>query len=368
VTDETNEMPGRGEGPETPPRPDAEARTADLPPLPPRARQPAVTGAPERDSASAAAAAAVAADAATPAVTARRNRTERAERLARERIIMRNRILAVGGAVVVVILLAAGAVFAFGHGPGSGQGLASSGSGSSTTPGKTSKASRITQGDATVSTPVFARIGDMLIHLPVAPEALTAVMFHQSSRNNAYDMTSLVPDANRAKIFKLVKGGAKLPIASSAVGTQSVDSRDGEKILDSYWKGTVVRVYRMNRVGKPASAVDAGAKAGTVVVAAVSGTVTRIRPYKLYGKYADFEIHIRPDAMPQADLVVIHVSDILVRPGDWVIGGVTPIAHVRLLSNRMKHQLGEYTGEQGDHTHIQFNKHPSSAVDDTPSS
>jgi len=300
---------------------------------------------------------------------ARARRSERAERLAHKRTIARNRILAVVGAVVLVTLLGAAAVLALGRNPGPGRTPVVS-----SAVGKTAKASKRsstnhqtnTAGE-TVSTPAFARIGPMLIYLPVSVKALTAVMFHQSARGKSYDMTSLVPDVDRAKIFRMVKGGAKLPIASSAVGTSSVDHRDGEQILDSVWKGAVVRVYRTGRVGLPASAADVGAKSGTVVVAPISGTVMRVKSYRLYGKYFDYEVHIKPDAMTQADLVVIHVSDVLVNPGDWVIGGVSPIAHVRRLSTYMKHQLGEYTGELGDHTHIQFNR-PSSGPEETPSS
>jgi hypothetical protein len=295
-------------------------------------------------------------------------RASRAERLARQRAVTRNRILAVAGAVGIAALLAGAAVIAFGAEPERPRVLASPSVDTPRSVARKSSAGRQTnQAGETVSTPAFAKIRQMLIYLPVSPRALTAVMFHQSARGHSYDMTSLAPDADRAKVFRLVKGGAKLPIASSREVTSGAKTRDGERIVDGVWKGTVVRVLRMNRGGKPASAVDAGAKAGTVVVAPVSGTVTRVKAYKLYGRYSDYEIHVRPDAMTQADLVVIHVSDILVEPGDWVIGGVTPIARVRLLSNRMKHQLGEYTGEQGDHVHIQFNK-PTATPDEAPSS
>ena len=292
-------------------------------------------------------------------------RRSRAERLVRERAVLRQRIVAVAGAVALAALLAGAAVLAFGREPQATRVLASSDASGSTAQTKSSR--RTNQAGETISTPAFAKIGPMLVYLPVSPKALTAVMFHQSARGKSYDMTSLAPDADRARTFELVKGGAKLPIASSVEITSGASTRDGEHIVDGVWKGRVVRVYRIGRAGKAASAVDAGAKAGTIVVAPVSGTVKRVKAYKLYNRYSDYEIHVRPDAMTQADLVVIHVSDILVEPGDWVIGGVTPIARVRLLSNRMKHQLGEYTGEQGDHVHIQFNK-PTATPDEAPSS
>jgi hypothetical protein len=59
--------------------------------------------------------------------------------------------------------------------------------------------------------------------------------------------------------------------------------------------------------------------------------------------------------MRQADLVVIHVQDVIAKPGEHITGGITPIAHVRLLSNQLVHQLADYTGDPGDHVHIQFN-------------
>jgi hypothetical protein len=43
--------------------------------------------------------------------------------------------------------------------------------------------------------------------------------------------------------------------------------------------------------------------------------------------------------------------------GEWrVEGGVTPLASVRLLSRYFHHQLAEYSGDPGDHVHIQLNK------------
>ena len=83
--------------------------------------------------------------------------------------------------------------------------------------------------------------------------------------------------------------------------------------------------------------------------------MTLVKPYRLYGRIDDFEIHIKPDAMPAADMVIIHVQDLVAREGDRVIGGVTPIAHVRLLHDDVNHQLAEYTGDPGDHVHIQLN-------------
>jgi hypothetical protein len=95
------------------------------------------------------------------------------------------------------------------------------------------------------------------------------------------------------------------------------------------------------------------------VFAPVSGTVLQVKPYKLYNKYDDFEIHIQPDGWPGIDVVLIHVADPLVTAGQRVDGGVTQLAIVRRMSDKVELQLGGYTGNGGDHVHLQLN-----AVDD----
>jgi murein DD-endopeptidase MepM/ murein hydrolase activator NlpD len=290
-------------------------------------------------------------------------RAQRADRQASVRARRRNTTVAVGlaAAAVFVVLATIGAI-AMPREPSTTKVFASQGSGLNVK----RPAAGVSQAPV-VSTPVFARINRMRIYLPVDPKAITAVAFHQSAYGRSYHMVALIPTADRPKTFNLVKAGKKLPIASATSSVTGIDQRDGHnKVVESLWKGSLVRLWRTGRSGAPDSAADCGAKAGTTVVAAVSGKVERIRPYMLYNKYPDYEIHIKPDGMPHADMVVIHVQDLIVKPGDRVTGGITPIAHVRLLSNRMVHQLAEYTGDPGDHVHIQFNW-PKSGNSATPS-
>ena len=280
-----------------------------------------------------------------------RPRRTRAERAARARIVARRRartaalVAGVGVAAVVLIAIAA---MAAGSRP----------SHTSGSPGGSWSATGASVHAQTVpitATPEFARLGRMRIHLPIQADSITAVAFHQAAYGRSYHMVSLVPNADMKRAFARVKGGHKFPVACSASKVLGITERSGERVMDSLWLGSVLRVWRTGRPGKPDTAVDAGAKPGTAVIAPVTGTVERIRPYMLYGKIPDFEIHIKPDDMPQADLVVIHVTNLLVSPGQRVIGGVSHIASVRLISDRIKVQLGEYTGDPGNHVHIQFN-------------
>lgn len=189
-------------------------------------------------------------------------------------------------------------------------------------------------------TPIFARVKGLELRLPVRVEDLTEVGFHQASYSYALRMKSAMPAADM-KAAKREKGTGR-------------DIALQQKGADAELVGSALVMWR-NRPGKPDTAVDVGARAGSPVLAPLTGTVVKVKRYSLYGKYDDFELHIQPDGKPGLDLVMIHISDLTVKPGDRVRGGVTPVGTVRKLSDRVNHQLGDYTRGGGDHTHIQLN-------------
>ena len=78
--------------------------------------------------------------------------------------------------------------------------------------------------------------------------------------------------------------------------------------------------------GTPAtSAVDLVMPRRTQVFAPVSGVVTRVRRYRLYGRHIDISVEIRPDADHGVRVSMIHLDDRQVREGDRVTQGVSPI-------------------------------------------
>jgi hypothetical protein len=196
-------------------------------------------------------------------------------------------------------------------------------------------------------TPAFATCGALRLRLPVPVESVTAVAFHQASINHAITMTSLVPEISTGAAARL----ATQKRTATATATATVISSD-------IWDGRVIRLWRSGRSGSPDTAVDVGAKAGTAVFAPVDGTVVYVREYKLYGKYSDYEVHITPTGTDDVDVVLIHISDVCVSPGDEVTGGLTRVASVRRLSNLTTLQLGRYTTDGGNHTHVQVNRLP----------
>jgi Peptidase family M23 len=84
----------------------------------------------------------------------------------------------------------------------------------------------------------------------------------------------------------------------------------------------------MSSRGRPTpatSAADLVMPAGTNVRAPVSGVVTKVKRYRLYGGYVDDEVEIRPDDAPDVRLAMIHLDRLRVREGDDVVQGASVI-------------------------------------------
>lgn len=189
-------------------------------------------------------------------------------------------------------------------------------------------------------TPRFAACGAIQLHLPVAERSLTALAFHQASGSNTLPMVALVADAD-------------MDVANDIHGVPPCETVDTE---DDVLDAPCLRLWRSNRGGEPDTAADIGADPGTPVLAPVTGVIVSAEPYELYGKYDDVRIAIRPDGRDDIDVVLIHITDPLVGAGDRVEAGVTRLASVRKMSDKMELQLGQYAANGGDHVHLQINR------------
>jgi len=190
------------------------------------------------------------------------------------------------------------------------------------------------------ATPYFARYRNVLLRLPVALSDLTEIGFHQASYGYALPLKTPLPDAD-------MKAAKKEQTTHRDLGAQSTSA-------EATLTGSVLRMWR-NRPGKPNTAVDVGADPSTPVLAPTDGTVLLVKRYKLYGRYSDVQVHIRPDADENVDVVVIHLKEPIVKAGDRVMSGITPLGAVRKFSDKMNLQLEHYTKESGDHVHLQLN-------------
>jgi biotin carboxyl carrier protein len=193
---------------------------------------------------------------------------------------------------------------------------------------------------APAPTPYFASYGRLKLRLPVETKRLTEIGFHQASYPWAMRMKTPLKDATNADARG--KQGTGRETSTQPTGA------------DAFLVGRVIRMWR-NRPGKPDTAGDVGAKPGSAVISPVTGTVVKIKSYKLYGKWADYEMHITPDGFDNIDIVMIHISNPTVKVGQRVDAGITRVGAVRKLSDKVTDQLAQYVKDGGDHVHLQVN-------------
>lgn len=101
------------------------------------------------------------------------------------------------------------------------------------------------------------------------------------------------------------------------------------------------------------SAADLVLRDGTPVRSPVSGTVTDVRPYLLYGRYDDVRIEIAPDAAPELRVVLIHLDGPAVRAGDRVEAGRTVLAEGPNRFPFASHIDRYFPVERWPHVHIE---------------
>jgi hypothetical protein len=100
------------------------------------------------------------------------------------------------------------------------------------------------------------------------------------------------------------------------------------------------------------SAVDVVTRLGEEFRSPVSGVVTKVKAYRLYGKYPDTEVAIRPDADRRYRVVMIHLAHARVWVGERVVGGVTPLGVARLFS--FSSQIDYYVEGHPPHVHVEI--------------
>ena len=191
-------------------------------------------------------------------------------------------------------------------------------------------------------TPFIARYADLVLCSPIRPMDLTGVMFHQASNDYALILSTELPEADYETIEE----------------TRSMRINHDQAGAGQWLDAEAMHLWRTADSTEMDTSIDVGALAGTTVVSPVDGTVVLIRDYRLYDELDDIEIHIQPDGHPELDVVLIHTTDPLVKVGDRLEAGVTPLSHVRNIDDFLTDvQLGFFTpeGVGGNHTHVQVN-------------
>lgn len=181
-------------------------------------------------------------------------------------------------------------------------------------------------GEPAAATPLFATLDGLALHLPSVDTLL--VGFHEASQREA---------------LGLVPYGRLLENANTTRITPPADVTDGADYVILSSRG---------RRPPPTSAVDLVMRDDDPVRSPVTGVVTDVREYYLYGKHVDHRVEIRPDGHPDLRVVLIHVADVAVAVGDAVEAGETVLAGT---ANRFPFgsHIDRYLGERWPHVHVE---------------
>lgn len=252
----------------------------------------------------------------------------------------------VGLRVLGALLVAASMLFgAVSHAPAQGGAVASSAAflladtsgsvpptGTADTSGSVVPSSTPATASVVATTATFARIigTGVGIHFPAGPKQLVAVGFHQ---------------AENRKTKRLVPRGKCLGIKKA---------RTTRAYLKKHPESKLFQQPRRGRGTSNFSAADCSVPRKTTVLAPVSGVVTSVRSYKLYGRIKDMRLEIKPDGAPHLRVVMIHIDKVKVKKGWRVTGGKSQVAVVRNL--KINSTIDRYVpAKRVDHVHIQVN-------------
>lgn len=177
---------------------------------------------------------------------------------------------------------------------------------------------------------VIAHAGDVPIVLPVPGEATTAIAFHPVG----------TPEA----------------VAFSPQGECVSGGGIGRRLADIFETGGGVQYYLIEGEGGDASAgtagLSVGAAPGSSIVSPVDGVVTAVKEYDLLGRHRDVQVDIRLASDPTLLLVLTHVADVRVEPGEQVVAGETLVGEVRAFAQELDQALRQFTSDNGDHAQL----------------
>jgi hypothetical protein len=105
------------------------------------------------------------------------------------------------------------------------------------------------------------------------------------------------------------------------------------------------------------SAVDVVVRRNSEIVSPVDGVVRRVKRYRLYGRYRDLRVEIRPEDVRRRRVVMLHLSHVRLRRGDRVEASVTRIGLARRL--QFESQVDRYVAGRYPHVHLEV-KRPAS--------
>ncbi len=181
--------------------------------------------------------------------------------------------------------------------------------------------------------PAFTRLRDRNLLLPVAARDVTVIAYQPLSDDRAVPFTPIGEQVNTNALVRFFRN------LFSGEPSVRYYLLDGDK-------------------GEPTSSVLVGARPGAPVTAPISGVVTAVKQYRLYGKYDDVQIDIRPEEMSSITLTLLFVEEPAVSIGEVVTAGKTQLGKVRECPEQLGAALSPYTHDSGSHVYLQATEVP----------
>ena len=103
------------------------------------------------------------------------------------------------------------------------------------------------------------------------------------------------------------------------------------------------------------TAADAIVPPTATIYAPVTGIVRRAKGYHLYCKYADSFLTISPVGHPELEVKMLHISGLLVRPGDHVVAGKTAVA-AHATKFPFVSEVDVYSAHSWPHVHMEVTR------------
>ena len=181
--------------------------------------------------------------------------------------------------------------------------------------------------------PVFARLDTMNLALPVPADSATIIAYHPLGDERAVGLQPLGTQIN---------GG--------------VVSRSISRVFSG---DSSIRYFILKGNGRSiagTASVDVGAQPGTPITSPVAGVVTGVTSYRLYGKYDDVQIDIRPKGVSGITLSLLFVEEPVVTIGQTVEAGKTQLGKVRAAQGDLGERLAAFTHDSGSHVHMQVTR------------
>jgi hypothetical protein len=104
------------------------------------------------------------------------------------------------------------------------------------------------------------------------------------------------------------------------------------------------------------SAIDVVMRRSSSVLSPVTGRVRSVRRYRLYGRYPDVRVAIFPQGRRDRLVVLIHLRDVRVRPGQRVVASSSVLGWPRRF--RFQSQVDRYVRGRYPHVHLEVKRPP----------